>query len=145
MLTLELRGLEQQIVAGLALHAEQIQGDLEAAVRQEIAAFDFDATVKDVANKAIRTSLQAAVDKYFRYGEGASAIDQFVQKRFSGSMPSYLDEVRMIDKLAAVILTAEILDPHELGETLDFISHIAARNPAFTPSKIVTDTLDDLK
>lgn len=81
---IEIEGMKQQIAAALTDYGNEIKESVDREIERAIAEYPFRETVRRHAAEAINQSIKSAIDKYFKYGVGATAIEASINEILSG-------------------------------------------------------------
>lgn len=81
---IEIEGMRQQIAAALADYGNEIKESVDIEIEKAISEYPFKETVRRHTAEAINQSIKSAIDKYFKFGDGATAIESSVNEILSG-------------------------------------------------------------
>ena len=80
-LRLELQNMKYTVIHALQQHNHEIEKYVEEKLKDVVDNFDYEKTIKEMANDVIRKSVENAVTSYFSYGEGNDLIKQLVAEK----------------------------------------------------------------
>lgn len=80
IIRLEVEGMRRTMAAMLAKHAVQIDKDIQEAVEAYCTPENLAFVVKTAASKALDATIREEVDKFFRYGDGRTAVAAAVKE-----------------------------------------------------------------
>ena len=81
IIKLEVEGMKYTVSTALMEHQAQIDASVQAALEAVCHPDNIDHVVRDTAMEAAKAVIESEIDRFFRYGEGRTALVEVIRAR----------------------------------------------------------------